>query len=39
MCAPISTGNVLQDLTQLCKNVDNNEHYIQVTYINTLKFN
>jgi hypothetical protein len=38
-CAPVSMGNTFQDLPRLHETVDNTEHYIHVTYINTVKFN
>jgi hypothetical protein len=41
--ASAPTGNMFQDLPQLCENTDNNKQYIypavRVTYTNTLKFN
>jgi hypothetical protein len=41
--APVSTGDMFQDLPQLCEPADNTECYTQhdicVTYINTVTFN
>jgi hypothetical protein len=39
MCAPIFMGNMFKDLPWLCETMDNTEHYVRVTYINTVKFN
>jgi hypothetical protein len=38
-CTIVSTGNTFQDLLRLRETTDNTEHYIRVTYINTVKFN